>query len=132
MAIAKIQTGDKVKVISGSYKGHEGIVKSVQTKMKGKKLQKRVTVSGLKKITKYRRSFTYQGQAYPGSMNQVDRTVDISNVMLVDDKGKATRTSVETSDDGKKFRAYKSTNKKVEKSVVPEDLKLNDNQTTNA
>jgi ribosomal protein L24 len=131
MAISKIQTGDKVKITAGSHAGHVGIIKKIVKKVKGKRLQTRVTISGLKKITKYRRAFNYAGQSYPGAMTQVDRTVDISNVRILDEKDKPTRVEIKTSDDGKKYRVYKTTQSKVTKHEVPQEISSLEETQTN-
>lgn len=117
MSIAKIQAGDKVKIIAGKYRGTVGIVKKVYKQVDPKK-SKRISVSGVPGITKYRRSFTYDGQTYPGAKYTIDRTMDISNVMLVDAKGQSTRTRIEIKDN-KKARVYLSDGKAVAKHQIP-------------
>jgi ribosomal protein L24 len=82
MSIAKIQTGDTVKVIAGNYKGLIGqVIKVVKVNAKyGNKVNTRVAVSTVPKISKFRKAQTHQGQEYPGSITAVDRLIDISNV----------------------------------------------------
>ncbi len=108
MSISKVKTGDKVKVISGNYKGHIGHVTKVIKHSKGK----RVSISDVPKITKYRKSYTYQGQKYPGMKTLIDRFLHISNVALLDDQGKLSKTRIEIKDN-KKTRVFKTTNKTV-------------------
>lgn len=117
MSIAKIQTGDKVKIISGKFKGNTGTVLSVVKKVYiTGKIRKFVTVSGVEKIAKFRKKMTYDGQQYPGQLLQKDRKIDITNVMLVDEKNQVTRSKVEFIDD-KKQRVYKTTKTTVVKDV---------------
>lgn len=101
MAIAKIQTGDNVKIISGNYKNTEGVITEVITITKGKKTIKRVVVSTVPTIVKYRKANKLAKSE--GSMSQVARKVDISNVMLVEN-GKAQKSSIIINEEGKKVR----------------------------
>lgn len=128
MSIAKIQSGDSVKIIAGNYKGITGTVTKIihkkYPKGKGKFLVKtRASVDTIKKIAKYRKSTVYQGQKYAGSMSQVDRFVDVSNLMLLDENMKATRVRIEVKDD-KKTRIFATTSGVVSKKILPK-LKKN-------
>ncbi|MGL4759766.1 MAG: KOW motif-containing protein [Patescibacteria group bacterium] len=116
MAIAKIQAGDNVKIVAGSYKGTEGVVTEVITITKGKKIFKRVVVSSLPTIVKYQKA----NKAFdmPGSQTQTSRKIDISNVMLITD-GKITRSKIVTDEKGKKTREYLKTAKTVKKTILP-------------
>jgi large subunit ribosomal protein L24 len=106
MSIAKIQRGDKVKVITGSFKGTVGTVTKVIKTSKGKK----AAVKGVPMIAKFKKSFTYDGQSYPGSISYVDRFIDISNLAVVDDKGDISKVGIKF--EGKKrVRYYKTTGK---------------------
>lgn len=125
MSKAKIQSGDTVKVISGNYKGTIGVVTKVIKKVKPNgKLSLRASVNSIPKIAKYRKSQTYQGQSYPGAILQADRTVDISNIALLDDKEKVSKIKIEIND-GKKTRFYKSTGKIVSKVKIEKTSKIN-------
>ena len=118
MATSKIQTGDKVKVIAGNFKGSNGIV----TKVIKTKKSKRVSVSGVSKAIKYRKKVNYQGQTYPGEMFTTDRTIDISNVMLLTPEDKVSKVSMEVdSSKGKRTvtRKYKSSKNSVAKLEIP-------------
>jgi large subunit ribosomal protein L24 len=118
MSIAKIQKGDKVKIISGAYKGTLGQVIKVTKKIRpNKTVQIRAAVSTVPEITKYRkanRSFNL-----PGQMLSTTRLIDISNMMLADEKGQSFKTKIEVVD-GKKVRVNQKTktpviNQRVEK-----------------
>jgi large subunit ribosomal protein L24 len=116
MAIAKIQAGDNVMVIAGNYKGTEGVITKVIKTTKGKKSITRVVVSSLPTIVKYQKSNVLAQM--PGSMNQVFRTINISNVMLSSD-GKISRSKIVIGNDGKKSREYLKTGKTVVKTILP-------------
>jgi ribosomal protein L24 len=122
MSIAKIQKGDKVKVISGNFKNSIGIVNKVVsiTKRSGAKT-KRVAIDSLPKIADFKKSYTYQGTKYPGSISEKFRMVDISNVQLLDENNKLSRVKI-TINDNKKTRLYKTTSQPVVKNKV-EDSK---------
>jgi large subunit ribosomal protein L24 len=119
MSIAKIQSGDKVKIIAGNYRGVTGVVtKVIAKKQRNGLIIKRASVSGVEKITKYRKSQTFQGQKYPGQRFDTDRFIDLSSISLVDGDqiSKAKITMIE----GKKVRVYKKTDNSVKKSAIPE------------
>jgi large subunit ribosomal protein L24 len=104
MSLSKIQKGDNVKIIAGNYKGQSGqIIKVVKSK-KGK----RVAVTGVEPIAKFRSSYVHQGQKYPGIQSSVDRLINISNVMILDENQKTSRVITKI-EDGKKSRIYKTT-----------------------
>ncbi len=70
----KIKKGDKVKVISGAYKGQEGEVREVFAS------KQRVIVTDVNMITKH----TKPTQTTPGGINKMEAPIHISNVMVVD------------------------------------------------
>lgn len=114
MSIAKIQTGDQVKVISGNYKGTTGqVIKVLKKVLRNGKVRVRASVSSIPKIVKYRKSSIVQGQKYAGMMSQVDRTVDISNLSLVTSDLKVSKTKIMTEDTGKKIRILKKNGEPV-------------------
>lgn len=136
MSIAKIQSGDSVKIIAGNYKGITGTITKIihkkYPKGKGKFLVKtRASVDTIKKIAKYRKSTVYQGQKYAGNMSQVDRFVDVSNLMLLDENMKATRIRIEVKDD-KKTRIFATTSATVFKKILPKLKKSDNNQILDA
>lgn len=111
MSITRIQKGDNVKVISGKYKGHTGTVTAVRRS--ANKRSYRVAVSGIATIAKFQRA--NRQYEMPGSMKQIERFLDSSNVALVDDKGNVSKVKIDSDKNGKKFRAYKTTGKPVAK-----------------
>ena len=108
MAKSKIQSGDSVKIISGGYKGTTGQVLKIVKKGQGKFEKIRASISTVPGITKYKRSFKYQGQDYPGSMYSVPRLIDLSNLSHTTTKGELSKVAVK-SIDGKRVRVLKKT-----------------------
>ncbi len=116
MSVAKIQKGDRVKVIAGNYKGTIGIVsKVVNKKLPKGGVRTRVAISGIPKIVDYRRGIKMYN--IPGEMRLKDRLIDVSNVQLVTDDGQISRVEIKMIE-GKKVRVYKKTGKKVEKFAI--------------
>jgi large subunit ribosomal protein L24 len=92
-----IKKGDTVKVISGSSKGQQGRVLNVDRK------SMRATVEGVNLISKH----TKPNAANPdGGIIKKEGSIHISNLMLVDGNGSATRVSFEMRE-GKKVRVSK-------------------------
>ena len=78
----KIKKGDTVKVIAGASKGKEGKVLEVLRKTN------RVLVEGVNVISKHAKPDNANPQ---GGIVKKEAPIHISNVMLVDNKGNATR-----------------------------------------
>jgi large subunit ribosomal protein L24 len=72
----RVKKGDKVKVISGSYKGTEGEVKEVLAN------DNRVIVEGVNIVKKH----TKPSNDNPGGINEIEAPIHISNVMVIDPK----------------------------------------------
>jgi large subunit ribosomal protein L24 len=118
MATSKIQQGDSVIVISGKFKGTKGSVVNVIPTDKSK----RISIDTVTKIAKYKKSNKQYGM--PGQMTQIHRTLDISNVMVLDDKGKPSKIAI-SKKERKISRLFKTTKKplikeKLEKEVSKE------------
>lgn len=112
MATSKIQTGDKVKVIAGKYKGQTGTVVRVYTNIRKNGLHiKRVIVSGLPLQTAYQRAF--KAAQMPGQMYTVERSLDVSNVALASGNG-VSKVRIETKN-GAKVRVLKKSAEVVAK-----------------
>ncbi len=78
----KIKKGDTVKVITGADKGKEGKVIEIITKTN------RALVEGVNMVSKH----TKPNAAHPqGGIVKQEAAIHISNLMLVDAKGNATR-----------------------------------------
>jgi large subunit ribosomal protein L24 len=96
MAKLQIKKGDRVKVISGNYKGQEGTVLSVDPK------ERRVTVQGVNVRKRHRKP----SQTNPeGGIVSFEAPIDASNVMLVDpSSGEPTRVRAGRTEDGTRQR----------------------------
>lgn len=95
----KIKKGDKVLVISGAYKGTEGEVQEVMIQ------KNRAIVEGVNVMKKH----TKPTNDNPGGINEINTSIHISNLMLVDPKsGEATRVGRKLVD-GKLQRFSKKT-----------------------
>ncbi len=99
---AKLKKGDKVIVLAGKDKGKEGEISSVSPKT-GKALVEGVNVA----IRHTRQSQNDQGGRVPTPM-----PIDLSNLALLDGKGKATRVGFRE-EDGKKVRFAKTTGETI-------------------
>lgn len=96
-----IRSGDTVKVIAGNAKGETGKIKKVLID------KSRATVEGVNMITKHVKPNAQNPQ---GSIEKMEGTIHISNLMVVDPKtGEATRTGRKADDKGKLQRFSKKT-----------------------
>lgn len=99
---AKLRKGDKVVVLAGKDKGKEGEITSVNPS-KGKAVVEGVNMA----IRHVKQSQSSQGGRVPVSV-----PVDLSNLAILDSKGKATRVGFRTDGD-KKVRFAKSTGEAI-------------------
>ena len=96
---AKIKKGDRVVLLTGKDKGKTGQITQVMPK------EDRVLVSGLNLVKRH----TKPTQADPqGGIKHKEAALHVSNVAIVDSKGKATRVGFRTEGD-KKVRFAKTT-----------------------
>ena len=96
---AKIRKGDRVVVLTGKDKGRQGAVLKVLPK------DERVVVEGLNMVQRH----TRPSQADPqGGIKTKEATIHVSNVAVVDSKGKPTRVGFRMDGD-KKVRFAKTT-----------------------
>ena len=105
----RIKTGDKVKVITGAYKGTIGEVKAAFPN------ENKVIVEGVNMVKKHQRP-TQQNP--DGGIIDKEAKIHVSNVMLYDEKAKAAsrvRMETKTDKDGKevKVRVYKKSGAEV-------------------
>jgi len=100
---AKIRKGDRVVVLAGRDKGRQGQVLKVFPK------DERVVVEGLNIVHRHTRPS--QGDPQGGIKNK-EAPLHVSNVALVDSKGKATRVGFRMEGD-KKVRFAKTTGEVV-------------------
>ena len=96
---AKIKKGDRVMVLAGKDKGRQGAVLKVFPK------EERVLVEGLNIV--HRHTKPSQGDPQGGIKNK-EAPLHVSNVAVVDSKGKPTRVGFRVDGD-KKVRIAKTT-----------------------
>jgi large subunit ribosomal protein L24 len=96
---AKIKKGDRVVVLTGKDKGRQGAVLKVFPK------EQRVLVEGLNMVQRHTRPS--QGDPQGGIKNK-EAPLHLSNVAIVDSKGKPTRVGFRVDGD-KKVRFAKTT-----------------------
>ena len=96
---AKIKKGDRVVVLTGKDKGRQGAVLKVLPK------DERVVVEGLNMVQRHTRPTQMDPQ---GGIKNKEASLHLSNVAVVDSKGKATRVGFRMDGD-KKVRFAKTT-----------------------
>ena len=96
---AKIRKGDRVVVLAGKDKGKTGSVTQVFPN------ETRATVQGLNLVRRH----TKQTASNDAGIFTKESPIHLSNLALVDAKGKPTRVGFKIQDDGKKVRVAKST-----------------------
>jgi len=101
---AKIRKGDKVVVLAGKDKGKTGSVLSVIP------TETRAVVQGLNLVRRH----TKQTASQDAGIFTKEAPIHLSNLALVDTKGKPTRVGFKIQDDGKKVRVAKSTGETID------------------
>ena len=96
---AKIKKGDRVVLLAGKDKGRQGTVLRVAPK------EERVVVEGLNMVQRHTRPSQGDPQ---GGIKHKEAPLHVSNVAIVDSKGKATRVGFRE-EGGKKVRFAKTT-----------------------
>jgi large subunit ribosomal protein L24 len=96
---AKIKKGDRVVVLTGKDKGRQGSVLKVLPK------DQRVVVEGLNMVQRHTRPTQLDPQ---GGIKNKEASIHLSNVAIVDSKGKPTRVGFKLEGD-KKVRIAKTT-----------------------
>jgi large subunit ribosomal protein L24 len=99
-----IKRDDMVKVIAGDEKGKKGRVIRINTETQ------RATVEGVNIVTKHKKS---RAANQPGSILKEEAPIHISNLMLVDGDGNATRVGRRANDKGKLVRFSKKSNAEI-------------------
>jgi large subunit ribosomal protein L24 len=104
--VLRIRKGDVVRVIRGSDRGKQGKVLAVDSararvRVEKVRVQKRHLKAGRRKVR-------------TGGVIEQEGYVDVSNVMLVDARGKSSRVRIETRE-GRRVRVFATTG-----DVVPE------------
>ena len=107
---ARIRTDDEVIVIGGKDRGKRGRVLRVEPK------KNRVYVEGLNMIKRHQRPQQVAGAQRAeqvGGVIEREGPIHVSNVMLLDAKGRPTRVRVER-EDGGRVRVAKSTGARLD------------------
>jgi large subunit ribosomal protein L24 len=100
MSKLHIKTGDTVKILSGADNGKTGKITSVVLE-KG-----RAFVEGINMVSKHTKPSAANPQ---GGIVKREASVHISNLMVVDSKGQASRVGRKLNEDGKLVRYSKKT-----------------------
>jgi large subunit ribosomal protein L24 len=106
----KIRSGDHVEVISGKDRGKQGRVLRVDRE------QGRVFVEGLNMVKRHTRPQQVAGarsETQLGGVIEREGAIHVSNVMLLDAKGKRTRIGIER-EDGQRHRVARSSGTRLE------------------
>ena len=106
----KIRSGDHVEVISGKDRGKSGRVLRVEPR------KDRLVVEGLNMIKRHTRPQQVAGARTPAQLGGVierEASIHISNVMLLDPKGRRTRVGIER-EDGQRVRVAKRSGTKLD------------------
>ena len=99
-----IKKGDTVKVLSGEDKGRTGKVLKVEVS------KYRAFVEGVNMVSKHSKPSTKNPQ---GGIIKKEASVHISNLMVVDAKGVASRIGRRLNDKNKLVRYYKKTGEEI-------------------
>ena len=103
--MAKIKKSDSVLVIAGKDKGVTGKVIDV--------LGDRILVEGVARVKRHTKEQTGERGVKVGGIITVESSIHISNVMVVDSDGKASRLGSRKNDDGKNVRISRRTGKDI-------------------
>ena len=103
--MAKIKKDDTVLVIAGKDKGVTGKVLSVDGS--------RILVEGVNRQKRHTKETTGDRGVKVGGIITVEASVHISNVMVADSDGKATRIGSRKNDEGKNVRISRRTGKDI-------------------
>jgi len=103
--MAKIKKSDSVLVIAGKDKGVTGKVIDV--------LGGRLLVEGVARVKRHTKEHTGDRGVKVGGIITVESSIHISNVMVVDADGKASRLGSRKNDDGKNVRISRRTGKDI-------------------
>ena len=103
--MAKIKKGDTVLVIAGKDKGLTGKVLSLDAR--------RILIEGVNRVTRHTKVTTGDRGVQAGGLVSVEASIAISNVMIVDEDGKATRLGARKDENGKNVRISRRTGKDI-------------------
>jgi large subunit ribosomal protein L24 len=96
----KIRKGDRVRVLTGKFRGKEGEVMSVLPK------KNKVIVEGVNVAKRHQKPT--RAMQHGGIIDKV-MPIDVSNVALIDSDGKSARAGFKIGNDGTKVRVSRRT-----------------------
>jgi large subunit ribosomal protein L24 len=105
--MSKIKKGDTVLVIAGKDKGVTGKVIRVD------KDDSRFLIEGVNRVLRHTKETTSDRGVKVGGILTVEASIHSSNVMIVDDEGKATRLGARQDEEGKNVRISRRTGKDI-------------------
>ena len=105
--MVKIRKGDTVQVIAGKDKGVKGKVITVD------RTKERVIVEGVNRVLKHTKENTTERGVKTGGIITTEASIHISNVMVIDDDGKATRLGARKDEKGKNVRISRRSGKDI-------------------
>ena len=106
----KVRSGDHVEVISGKDRGKTGRVLRTDPK------RQRIYVEGLNMVKRHTRPQQVSGaqsEAALGGVIEREGPIHVSNVMMLDSKGKRTRIGIER-EEGKRHRVARSSGTRID------------------
>lgn len=103
--MANIRKGDTVQVIAGKDKGTTGTVLSVD------RVKSRILIEGINRVKRHTKETTSERGVKVGGITTVESAIHLSNVLLVDGDGKATRIGARRNDAGKNVRISRRSGK---------------------
>jgi large subunit ribosomal protein L24 len=106
----KLRSGDHVEVISGKDRGKSGRILRVEPK------RQRVYVEGLNMVKRHTRPQQVSGsqsEQAVGGVIEREGPIHVSNVMLLDSKGKRTRVGIER-ENGQRFRVARNSGTRLD------------------
>jgi large subunit ribosomal protein L24 len=103
----KVKKGDTVLVIAGRDKGTRGKVLAAMPR------EDKVLVEGVNRVKKHTRIRTTQRGSKTGGIVTQEAPIHISNVMVVDSDGQATRVGSREDENGLKTRVSRRSGKEL-------------------
>ncbi|WP_432980335.1 50S ribosomal protein L24 [Dactylosporangium sp. CA-233914] len=103
----KVKKGDTVLVIAGKDKGSRGKVLSALPR------EDKVVVEGVNRVKKHTRIRTTQRGSKTGGIVTQEAPIHISNVMVIDSDGNATRVGSREDENGVKTRVSRRSGKEL-------------------
>jgi large subunit ribosomal protein L24 len=103
----KVKKGDTVLVIAGKDKGSRGKVLTALPR------ENKVVVEGVNRVKKHTRIRTSQRGSKTGGIVTQEAPIHISNVMVVDSDGRATRVGAREDENGLKVRVSRRSGKEL-------------------